>query len=221
MTLLYYPEVFTVSNIERAKSIILTSEGPGAETEIRWERETPYVLELISHVIALRPGMVVLDYGCGIGRLAKAMIDASGCSVIGVDISSAMLALAQDYVDSDRFVGLLPQQFDVLVRAGLQTDAFISVWVLQHCFAPADDIARIRSGLRAASQGFVLNLSQRAVPAMAENPTVADGFTWAPDPIDIASLLRDAFVVTGEGSPDLTRAPEMGGCGTFWMGLAI
>ena len=30
----------------------------------------------------------VLDYGCGVGRLAKVMIEHYGCRVVGVDISS-------------------------------------------------------------------------------------------------------------------------------------
>ena len=53
---------------------------------------------------ALAPNsdMVVLDYGCGVGRLAKAMIEAKGCAVIGLDISARMRTLAQDYVASDR-----------------------------------------------------------------------------------------------------------------------
>jgi cyclopropane fatty-acyl-phospholipid synthase-like methyltransferase len=57
---------------------------------------------------------VVLDYGCGIGRLAKAMIDASGCSVVGLDTSPEMRKLADDYVGSDRFIAVSPSQFDAL-----------------------------------------------------------------------------------------------------------
>jgi hypothetical protein len=82
----YFPEVFNAGTVRAAKAIIMTDEGPGADSETRWAVETPYVLELISHAFSLRPNLLMLDYGCGIGRLAKSMIEASGCSVIGVDI---------------------------------------------------------------------------------------------------------------------------------------
>lgn len=222
MALLYYPEVFEARGIEHAKSIILTQEGEGADTETRWAIETPYVMQLISHAIDLRPDMVVLDYGCGIGRLAKAMIDASGCSVIGIDISPEMLTLANDYVASDRFIPLSPSQFEVLVGTGLRADAFISVWVLQHCFAPADDIGRICSGLRRGGEGFVMNMRKRAVPAVEDEAAPIDkNFTWAADDIDVEKLLRDRFIVTDEGSPDLKSVPNTADCGAFWLHLTI
>jgi SAM-dependent methyltransferase len=219
MALLYYPQVFSAKDVEHAKSIILTNEGPGAETQTRWAAETPHMLEVISHAIELRPDRVVLDYGCGIGRLSKAMIDASGCTVIGVDISPSMLTLARDYVGSDRFMAVSPEQFDLLVGAGLRTDAFISVWVLQHCFAPADDIARIRRGLRKGGEGFVFNKRKRAVPAVGQQASDENIFMWARDQIDIAALLRDTFVVIREGAADPESAPNMTDCSTFWMAL--
>ncbi len=219
MELLYYPQVFSVKGLEHAKSIILTNEGPGAETQTRWAAETPHMIEAISDAIELRPDRVVLDYGCGIGRLSKAMIDASGCTVIGVDISPSMLTLARDYVGSDRFIAVSPQQFDLLVGAGLRTDAFICIWVLQHCFAPADDIARIRCGLRMSGQGFVFNKGKRAVPAVDQQASDENTFMWAQDQIDVATLLRDAFVVTREGAADQESAPNMTDCSTFWMAL--
>ena len=75
MTARYYPEIFSgVVDEDDAKRVILTSEGPDADTATRWAVETPYVLELANNALSLRPGMVVLDYGCGIGRVAKAMI---------------------------------------------------------------------------------------------------------------------------------------------------
>ena len=215
----YYPEIFSKPDLDSAKQIILTDEGPGAGTEARWATETPYVLGLIERAVGLRQDMVVLDYGCGVGRMAKAMIEASGCSVIGLDISDDMLRLAVDYVGSDRFIAVTPAQFDTLCRAGLRVDAAISVWVLQHCFAPADDIARMRRGLAAGGNGFVLNMPKRAVPAVIDAAGQAGRFTWAGDGIDVAALLRNAFAVAAEGVPDAARTPNMADAGAFWMHL--
>jgi SAM-dependent methyltransferase len=215
----YHPEIFDVASVSHAKSIILTNEGPGDETETRWQVETPYVLELVNCAVGLRPEMLVLDYGCGIGRMAKAMIDASGCAVIGVDISATMRALATDYVGSDRFVVVSPVQFDTLVRAGLRVDAAIAVWVLQHCFAPATDIARIAGSLAPGGGMFVLNMPRRCVPAVRDGTSPDNGFIWAADGIDVAMLLRMAFRPEAEGALDPSRTPKMAEAGAFWMSL--
>jgi ubiquinone/menaquinone biosynthesis C-methylase UbiE len=212
----YHPQVFDAGDMQRAKEIILTSEGPGADTDRRWQIETPYVIELMSKCFILRPDTVVLDYGCGIGRVAKAMIEAFGCSVIGVDISRNMRRLAEDYVDSERFVAVAPQQFDTMVRAGLRIQAAIAIWVLQHCLTPAEDIARIKRGVLPNGRVFVLNMPKRAVPAkVREN----NQFVWIPDNVDVSALLRSAFTVQAEGAPDKSRTPNMADVGAYWMDL--
>lgn len=219
MTARYYPEIFDAADMKAAKEIILTPEGPQADTETRWRLETPYVLELIGKALVLAPGSVVLDYGCGVGRMAKAMIEASGCFVIGVDISAKMRRLAPDYVESDRFVAVSPAQFDVMVAKGLRVDAAIAIWVLQHCLAPAEDIARIRRGLAQEGSAMVLNMPKRAIPAAVRGADNAEHFAWGADRIDVAALLRDAFAVAAEGAADPTRTPNMADVGAFWMSL--
>ena len=214
----YYPQIFDAPDMQRAREIILTNEGPGADTESRWAGETPYVLELIRQAVDLEPRSVVLDYGCGLGRLSKAMIDAAGCSVIGLDISTQMLNLGQSYVQSERFIPVGPAQLDILVSAGLRVDAVIAVWVLQHCFSPATEIERMRRSLAVSGRGFVLNMRVRAVPAVVQS-SEAPAFHWANDQQDVAALLRDAFEVTAEGLPDATRTPNMADAGAFWMSL--
>jgi hypothetical protein len=67
----YYPEIFAVPDMRRAKEIILTNEGAGADSHTRWALEAPYVIELMREAFSLRSDMVVLDYGCGIGRLPR------------------------------------------------------------------------------------------------------------------------------------------------------
>jgi SAM-dependent methyltransferase len=215
----YYPEIFDVVDIQHAKQTILTHEGPGADSEARWAIETPYVLELLQPALALTADTLVLDYGCGIGRMAKAMIESSGCSVIGLDTSPRMRKLAGDYVDSDRFIAVSPHVFDLMLSAGLRVHAAIAVWVLQHCFAPAVDIARIRRALIANGSAFVLNMPKRAVPAVLDDTSSGRRFAWAQDSIDVAALLRAEFRVQAEGAPDRSRTPNMADVGAYWMSL--
>lgn len=217
----YHPGVFEVANEEGAKAVILTNEGPGADTETRWAKETPYVMRLISEAFEPRSDMVVLDYGCGIGRLAKAMIEATGCAVIGVDISASMRALAIDYVQSDRFVAVSPGQFDMLVASGLRVHACIVVWVLQHCLSPVDDILRIRDSLCAGASLCVLNMPKRAIPVMVDGFGQPAVFGWGTDDVDIAALLRSMFRVMAEGDAVDPSIPNMADAGAFWMSLQI
>src|SRR5262249_29871734 len=98
MPLTYNPEIFSVRNVREPKALILTAET--STTDARWEQETPLLCGLIDARAKIGPETVVLDYGCGIGRMSKALIERYGCRVIGVDISPSMRALAVEYVGS-------------------------------------------------------------------------------------------------------------------------
>jgi ubiquinone/menaquinone biosynthesis C-methylase UbiE len=214
----YFPGIFEVKDLQSAKAIILTDEGPGADTTTRWDLETPFVTSLVAEHLNLQPGMLLLDYGCGIGRLARPLIEQFGCHVIGVDISASMRALAPTYVEDERFNAVSPAQFDALVAKGLRVDAAISVWVLQHCFEPAQDVARIRRGLRADAKAFVLNMRKRAVPAV-EAAERALQFQWAADAQDVFAILRQSFTVEAEGDVEQDATPNMADAGSGWMRL--
>src|SRR5437870_3609239 len=95
----YHPEIFVVSTIEQAKAIILTPE-PGTTTEQRWAHETPILADQLLRDLAIQATDLVLDYGCGIGRLAKALIERRQCAIVGVDISVSMTQLAPGYTSS-------------------------------------------------------------------------------------------------------------------------
>lgn len=219
MAIHYYPGAFDAANEQQAKRIILTEEGPGADTESRWTLETPYLLSLIREAIGLQSDMLVIDYGCGIGRMSKAMIEATGCSVIGVDISPSMRGLAVEYVKSDRFLAVSPSDLDILSKAGLRANAAIAVWVLQHCLAPRDEIIRIRNTLMYRGTLFVVNMPKRAVPVLHESDGAPPQFGWVSDGTDVASFLRSTFHVAGEGEPNDPSVPNMADAGAFWMNL--
>ena len=70
----YTPEIFEKKSMEEAKNIILTQE-KGTTTAQRWELETPYITESILSKVSLTPQSLVLDFGCGIGRISKELIE--------------------------------------------------------------------------------------------------------------------------------------------------
>jgi SAM-dependent methyltransferase len=210
LELTYNPAVFDVADIATAKRIILTPEG--VPTEQRWRVETPYVADLITQSLAPSSHTLLVDYGCGIGRIAKELIARHGCRVIGIDISASMRALAVNYVQSDRFFTCPSQMLDLLIERGLTVDAAISIWVLQHCVFPSEDISRLKRALKPGGGLFILNNDDRAVP------TVERG--WVSDGLDIKALLSQEFVLQSEGRPmrEQTSAPiaEL----TYWAAFA-
>jgi SAM-dependent methyltransferase len=197
-TLTYNPRIFDAGDIASAMAIILTPED--STTAKRWATETPYLTDLISRTCGLTEQSVVLDFGCGIGRLAKELIARHQCRVVGVDTSANMRALAPIYVASDRFLSCSPEMLDLLIERGMHFDTALSVWVLQHCLHPAAEIARIHRALNPGGGLFVVNQRNRAVP------TVESG--WVNDGMDIQLLLSDKFVRREEGplSPEMTTA---------------
>jgi cyclopropane fatty-acyl-phospholipid synthase-like methyltransferase len=202
----YNPAVFDVADEAQAKSIILTPEG--STTEERWRVETSYLIKLIAETIKLRPGMTLLDYGCGIGRMAKELIDRHDCRVVGLDISSSMRALAATYVNSDRFCACSPAMLAALVAGGLRFDGAISIWVLQHCLRPADDIGMLRHALKPDAPLFIVNNLHRAVP------TIEQG--WASDGLDIKGMLGAQFVLQREGRIPQSVSSQIIAELTFW-----
>jgi SAM-dependent methyltransferase len=191
--LTYNPNVFAVANMAQAKAIILTDED-GVDSNTRWQAETPYLADLIAKEIAPQPGQLIIDYGSGIGRLAKEMIARFDCFVLGVDISANMRSLAAAYVDSDKFTVCAPAMLDDLAARGLRADAAISVWVLQHCFDPDTDIDRLRNALIHTARLLVVNNRARAVPTVEKS--------WVHDGIDIREKLEARFKPLSHGLLD-------------------
>jgi len=101
----------------------------------RWEAETPLFARMIlSH---LEPGDTkILDYGVGVGRLAKEVINQNKeVKVIGVDDSSDQRRYSKLYVGEDRFEAIAPTQLNETV------DLAYCVYVLQH--VPAISIREV------------------------------------------------------------------------------
>lgn len=67
------------------------------DTEAFWRRGEAVVERMLGMVdLSLGPGDVVLDIGCGVGRLTRPLASRAG-SVYGLDVSREMLKLAADH----------------------------------------------------------------------------------------------------------------------------
>jgi autotransporter strand-loop-strand O-heptosyltransferase len=200
----YNPALFFVADLEEARQVILTPEG-GRSTEDRWNAETPYLLDLVGKHLQLTTNSVVVDYGCGIGRLARELISHYGCQVIGVDISSNMRTLAERYVGSERFLTCAPEGLN-LFGEGF-ADAALAVWVLQHCPQVDVDFERIKKSLKADGELFVVNEKNRCIPTDKG---------WASDGLDILQILGSEFECKADGQMDSAVVTKSVADRTFW-----
>ena len=179
----YRPDAFNARSLKQARRIILTPEDD-VTSEERWRQETPWVANALEHVLQIRPEHTVIDFGCGIGRLAKGLVSGLGCAVLGVDISPTMRAHAALYVRNPQFSALAPEGLARLAGAGLQADSAFAVWVLQHCMEPKDEIARIRAALKPGGRFAVINSHLRWIPTQKG---------WVQDRKNVSAALDDAF----------------------------
>jgi SAM-dependent methyltransferase len=198
----YDPSIFTsVETVDDAMRIIVTPEA-GFTSQHRWDVETPYLIELIEPW--LRSKSTVLDYGCGIGRLAKPLIEKHSCDVVGVDISPNMLALASSFVNSDRFAATPPGMLRCFKS---QFDFAIAVWSLQHALDLPAVVWNIEAALMPGGKFFVVNNIGRAVPT-------AGG--WIDDGVDVQAVLKDRFTEIEHGQLSSDIAPGSFKENTFW-----
>jgi SAM-dependent methyltransferase len=193
-----------IETVEEAVNII-TTPTEGMTAKQRWANETLALMPLIErHVM---PESRVLDYGCGIGRLAKPLVTKHGCRVVGIDISPNMRALAASCVDSPYFAALDPALFDMLRPDYF--DAAIAVWALQHCIDLEQVLERIHNALMEEARLFIVNNTGRCIPV--------SGGDWADDGLDMEQMIAKAgFRELERGKLDESVAPGWMREGTFW-----
>lgn len=198
----YNPNIFETQNIEEAKKIILTNE-KNTSTNQRWENETPYIIDSICSKIKLSKNSLVVDFGCGIGRVSKELIEKYNCQVIGVDISESMRKHAVSYVGSKQFKAVSPQEFRSILYSKVRFDMAIAVWVLQHCVDPIVEISLLRNSLKKGAPFYVLNNINMAIPTNKG---------WVTKDIDIFHLLEKQFelqikakIPSSAGSEHITK----------------
>jgi SAM-dependent methyltransferase len=179
--IVYRPEVFREATVDGAKRIILTPEA-GKSTDERWAEETAWLVKQVR----FPAGGLLVDFGCGIGRLARELPQHP---ILGVDISPEMRRHAQDYVDRAEFQVLSPDLFRIAVRSGLQFDGGYALWVLQHVLDPLPEIALLARGLRRGAPFWLLNQFRRCVPTNRG---------WMDDGKDVRAMMGNWFTLVAD-----------------------
>jgi sterol 24-C-methyltransferase len=134
---------------------------------------------LASH-LGLRPGMRVLDVGCGVGGPMRSIARFSGASVVGVNISAYQLRKAESYIRRDRLAArceLLEADF---TRMPVRDGSFDAAYAFEAtCHAPnkVDVFSEIFRVLRPGAELGVYEwcLTERYDPAKDEHYRIKQG----------------------------------------------
>jgi len=123
--------LFKAQNFEDGRNQVV-GDCNGLTMDERYRLETPLFARAILGTTLpadVNGAVNILDYGCGVGRLAKELLKRnSQIKVYGVDASPEMLELAKQNCNSDRFIPVLPHEFLKLPKM----DLAYCVYVLQH-----------------------------------------------------------------------------------------
>jgi SAM-dependent methyltransferase len=193
----YNPGIFVQDTIEHAQAVILQPE-QGLTTQARWEQETAWLADIIKFP---DPQALVIDYGCGIGRMAKVLPN----SVMGVDISPTMRAHALEYVHRASFITTHPPMLRLLIEAGLRAHGALSIWCLQHVQDPGYDGQLLFDVLESGGTLWTLDRLNRCIPAVFQ-----DGmFIWADDQVSVLDSLQTVgFELVSEQEPPIELCAE-------------
>jgi ubiquinone/menaquinone biosynthesis C-methylase UbiE len=157
----YKPDFFTPQNLDHAKNLILTPED--STIEDRWQIETFWTIETLKLLSSIDENSVVLDWGCGIGRISKLLIETFNCKVVGVDIEPKMIDYAYDYVNSPKFSTINYEDIFRTLPKKHFTHA-IAIWVFQHSNKLKIEIPLIYESMKQNSELFVLEMTNKCIP---------------------------------------------------------
>jgi len=116
---------FSEPNFRDARGTVVGSINKLSVDE-RWERETPLFVDAIAKY--LTPSTrAILDYGCGIGRISKKILEREqAVTITGVDASRVQIAHSLSYINDSRFSAVVPAELKG------SFDLCFCIYVLQH-----------------------------------------------------------------------------------------
>ncbi|MGG5258851.1 class I SAM-dependent methyltransferase [Phycicoccus avicenniae] len=161
------------------------------------EAEAPVDLAMVDHFVGCvmaGGGTLVLDAGCGTGRMGRFLTD-RGCSVVGVDLSPGMLAMARrDHPDLDvREASITDLPFEDASFDG------VMFWYSLIHLPDADAAVALGEAARVLRPGgYVLVASQKGEGThdvgarLRERGYEVDLLRWHRGPRELLTLLRGA-----------------------------
>lgn len=180
----YIKEVFDVVTFEQAKHVVLTSDPSNPK---KFDNETKFLVDTIKSkdFLNISESTTILDFGCGMGRVSKKLIQEFNCNVIGTDISESMLTFAKIYVSK-------PDKFKTHTDYSLpnSVDLCVCTFVLQHVEHPINEIAKIAECVKTGGYLVLVNEPIRYVPSDVDQ----DKFiVWKDDGVKVSDEVDKFF----------------------------
>lgn len=182
---MYIKQVFDTTDLEMAKNICLSKD---IRYPNKFEEETQFLINFLKDKNIINSKTYFGDFGCGMGRVSKEIINNFNCDVVGFDTSAHMLLLAQQYLEyNDKFK---IQKYKKYYKWNERKfDVFLASFVLQHSEHPKEDIDFIYNNLNDDGILILVNEKERLVPV-----DIKDGYAvWHDDKINITDLISNKF----------------------------
>jgi SAM-dependent methyltransferase len=177
----YVKEVFDVTTFEQAKHVVLTSDPDNPD---KFVNETNFLINTIAEQLSTKmdESSIVLDFGCGMGRVSKSLIEKFNCKVIGLDISDSMLTFARLYTAN-------VQKFQATKSYTTpdSIDVCLSILALQHSENPVVEINNIVKCLKPGGVLVLLNETTRFVPSDVDSNRYV---VWNDDGFDVFGYIE-------------------------------
>lgn len=184
----YQAGIFDPQTLEHAKAVVLT---PDTSFPNKFEIVTKYFVDVVQNENIITNNSVVLDFGVGMGRISKELIDRFNCKIIGTDISLNMLIHATNYVNN-------PKNFVTCNKVSYSNcvNVCIAVFVIQHVENPSKEIDDIFDALTPNGHLILLNdPNQRFVPGdWREDNSVI----WFDDHFNVFEYIETKFIKVKE-----------------------
>jgi 2-polyprenyl-3-methyl-5-hydroxy-6-metoxy-1,4-benzoquinol methylase len=180
----YIRQVFDATDLEIGKQICLSKD---VRYPNKFEEETQFLIDFIKQNNLINSKTGVADFGCGMGRVAKELVENFNCAVMGFDTSMHMLRLAEQYVEHDNFkIQKYKKDYEWNKH---KFDIFVASFVLQHSEHPKEDIDFIYNNLKKDGVVILVNEPERLLPV-----DIKDGYAvWYDDKISIIDLISKKF----------------------------
>jgi ubiquinone/menaquinone biosynthesis C-methylase UbiE len=179
----YNPNLFTPLDLNHAKDIVIT---PDPIDPNKFENFTNEAIKIITNANIINETSCVVDFGCGMGRMSKAIINTFNCEVIGVDINLSMLKLATMYVEnSNKFVTCNGVDKDNSI------DVCLAMFVIQHVLDPKLEIKKIVDILK--PNGYLVLLNEPNVRLVPGGQAEDSSIIWFTDGFDIYPEIEKYF----------------------------
>jgi ubiquinone/menaquinone biosynthesis C-methylase UbiE len=176
----YFKELFNSPTLDYAKDVVLT---PDPDNPNKFKQETTQLVNIFESQNIFTEDSIVLDFGCGMGRVSKEMVERFKCKVIGFDFNDTMVQFAKEYVpESETFTAVNTYTTENSV------DICIAILCLQHAEDPDKELKRIYSFLKPGGYFILLNENARLVPVGVDN----SGYPiWIEDHINVFELTEN------------------------------